>query len=75
MSDAVLTAFEKHGPGDEGAHIDTVITALEGAHDENDVRDTIRFLESEGHVYSTVDKSHYKVTNYKVMGAFRPSPA
>ena len=62
VQDAVCRAFEQHGAGDEGAHVNTVISALAGMHDESAVRGAIEFLAAEGHLYSTIDESHYKST-------------
>ena len=44
------------------AEVQRATAELAGMHDESAVRGAIEFLAAEGHLYSTIDESHYKST-------------
>ncbi|XP_014773402.1 replication protein A 32 kDa subunit isoform X3 [Octopus bimaculoides] len=47
---------------EEGCSIDEIIKKLRGV-PENTVKDVIDFLSGEGHIYSTISESHFKITD------------
>ncbi|KAL4235996.1 DNA-directed RNA polymerase I subunit rpa2 [Mactra antiquata] len=52
----------RNNPTSEGASIESVCKQVRGV-PEKVIRDTIEFLSSEGHIYSTIDDDHYKATD------------
>lgn len=52
----------KSSMNDEGCDISTIIRQLRGV-PESSIRDVIDFLSAEGHIYSTIDETHFKATD------------
>ncbi|CAE1316859.1 RFA2 [Acanthosepion pharaonis] len=52
----------KSTPDDEGCDISKIFRQLRGV-TENNIRDVIEFLSAEGHIYSTIDETHFKATD------------
>lgn len=61
VQDAVLKEFQKCEDS-TGLSIRTVITALKGRISQEQVKDAVSFLTTEGHLYSTIDDEHFKST-------------
>ncbi|GLE09107.1 hypothetical protein PINS_up020696 [Pythium insidiosum] len=47
---------------DRGVKIDEIFGQLRGRITEDQLRDALNYLTSEGHVYSTIDENHFKRT-------------
>lgn len=61
VKDTVLAYIREQGEYlEEGANVTECVTRLAGKYSEGEIRSAIEDLASEGHVYSTVDESHYK---------------
>ncbi|GAB5587641.1 Replication factor A protein 2 [Umbelopsis nana] len=45
---------------DQGAEINQVVTRLQGKYSESQVRESLDFLQNEGHLYATIDEFHVK---------------
>jgi hypothetical protein len=58
MMEEIFNFYTSEGTGDEGLHYAYVAQRL--GFTEQQVRESIDFLSSEGHFYSTVDDDHHK---------------
>lgn len=58
----VMNVIEQHGSGEMGCKFGDVKTELGSRFDEQQLRNAIEFLSSEGHLYSTIDEDHFKAT-------------
>lgn len=59
----VLNIIEQRGAGEMGCNFGDVRSELGSRFNEPQLRETIEFLSSEGHLYSTIDEDHFKATS------------
>lgn len=59
-----MTIIEQKGAdGEMGCEFGAVKADLGARFTEQQLRDAIEFLSSEGHLYSTIDEDHFKATS------------
>jgi len=56
--------FLKTAPGESGYQRDFIVESLKGKMPPNDIRAAVEFLSSEGHIFSTCDDDHFKITDW-----------
>jgi replication factor A2 len=62
LQHAILLVFQKEGNQDErGVSTSTICKSLP-QHPEPEIKKAIEFLSSEGHLYSTIDEDHFRLT-------------
>jgi len=59
----VLNIIEQRGSGEAGCEFGDVKSELGARFNESQLRESIEFLSSEGHLYSTIDEDHFKATS------------
>lgn len=59
----VMNIIEQRGSGEMGCNFGDVKSELGSRFSEQQLRDSIEFLSSEGHLYSTIDEDHFKATS------------
>ncbi|ORX46402.1 replication protein A, subunit RPA32 [Piromyces finnis] len=62
---AIINLFKTQKLGEEGMHIDTIVSMLRSRFDEDEIKGSIEWLVSECHLYNTtVDESHVNIVGF-----------
>ncbi|KAI8577146.1 hypothetical protein K450DRAFT_253089 [Umbelopsis ramanniana AG] len=60
VNEDVIEVIQQFGHLDQGAEINQVVTRLQGKYTETQVKESIDYLQNEGHLYATIDEYHVK---------------
>jgi len=62
---AIINLIKSQNLGEEGMHVDNIISILRGKYGEKEVRDSLEWLISECHLYNTtIDETHVNLVQF-----------